>query len=153
MTNRYIKLPELNMRLEEMGLESEIKLRAWDKVQQKMQYDGSVRFDGAFIIADYTRFMSLHPEEVGFTDNCILMQYTGPKDINNKGVCESDFVQEKTINRVFLVVRNVSEARFDLVFISGENGYPGQIRHFVDVKNMEIIGNKFENPELLEGGG
>lgn len=33
MTNRYIKLPELNMRLEEMGLESEIKLRAWDKVQ------------------------------------------------------------------------------------------------------------------------
>jgi len=122
-----------------------------------MQYDGSVRFDGAFMVADYARFMSLHPEEVGFTDNCILMQYTGLKDKNGKEIYEGDIIHSKWEEQ--FVGKDDSKA---VVYWSNENGGWARnekgkdtkienyhLRFHCHPKHIKMIGNIYENPELI----
>jgi uncharacterized phage protein (TIGR01671 family) len=117
----------------------EIKFRAWDKVNKRIIY-----FDGDTLLSNVTN----PPEK----NDYIPMQYTWVKDKNGKEIYEGDILEFKGWG-----------------FCGAIDGYLGQIIHvtlpgfylkkyelegqcaFGFENNVEIIGNGYENPELLEG--
>lgn len=70
-----------------------------------------------------------------------LMQYTGLKDKNGKEIYEGDIMPVN--GGKYVVVYSEDYARYCLQMPSG--------RMFIPSKNSEVIGNIYENPELLEG--
>lgn len=76
-----------------------------------------------------------------------LGQFTGLTDKNKKEAFEGDIAREND-GRIYTVNWNDSEGRYGLVTVEEFYGTRGE-RHFRDIQVMEIIGNKFENPDLL----
>ena len=118
----------------------EIKFRAWDKENKKMVYSGTDDF----------WFMSFDNESIGILgchniggdpdttiDSFELMQFVGLTDKNGKKIYEGDIVSSsnKGIKKVFW-------SKLDCQFaIDGTYLYR--------MADIEIIGNIYENPELL----
>lgn len=114
----------------------EIKFRVWDKEKQEM-----------VLWEDYAESIAMciaYPDE-----NSIVMQYTGLKDKNGKEIYEGDIV-------------SLGEYNYECVWISDDIRIPpcwDFIRtskfdiHYINfnrIAEFEIIGNIYENPELLE---
>ena len=100
--------------------------------------DGTVKQH--FIIDERRHTYVVDPETVG--------QYTGLKDKAGRRIFEGDIV--KYGDKVHLVVfeqRN-NTAYFGLVFSPLETWTFG---HYVDLKQTEVIGNVYDNAELLGG--
>jgi uncharacterized phage protein (TIGR01671 family) len=114
----------------------EIKFRAWDKVVKAMAGDNMVR----------NNFMW-----VSQTENFILMQYTGLKDKNGNEIYEGDIVKGhywmngKTDNRIIGEIEYVGCC----FLVTGINQYKGLREELNSI--FEVIGNIYENPELLKG--
>ena len=109
----------------------EIKLSAWDIRDKKMV---------AFESRDYDELDAwIYP----MNERWIPMQYTGLKDKNDKEVYEGDIV------KCFVSVQRKEPEEFvgSVKFVDGSfmcRYYLGQ--HY---KESEVIGNIYENPELL----
>ena len=126
----------------------EIKFRAWDT--KIMSYDGfSIEAVGrAYWVGDFMEEMG----ELG--DSCTLMQYTGLKDKNGKEIYEGDILAMPEISKeVYWIVEWTALRGFmhdgeDMpVGFTIKSNIPQHIHP--DVINLEIIGNIYENPELL----
>lgn len=137
-----------------------IKFRAWDKEKKEWYkptheaYKGQlfelfVSFAGS--LASHT--MNGMTDESVFPDCFELMQFTGLTDKNGKEIYEGDVVKFQ-MTRTKLVDHPVMTAFTDETAIYqgavkwGEFGW----RPFVDgkVEECEIIGNLYENPELIK---
>ena len=136
----------------------EIKFRAWDNQKNKMLYNGYIaEKEGEGL--QYL-IIIIHQEEnlrylyangdmqrpEFFHHKFELMQFTGLKDKNGEEIYEGDIIkQTDEILRVFF---NDSTASFDVQFLGGdcENLYTSDFEEH----KPEIIGNIYENPELLE---
>ena len=89
----------------------------------------------------------------------ILMQYTGFKDKNGKKVYEGDFVIDRFVRVMKIVYLNFMlqfevkrETEFtyaELYHWQPENGYDENKTEDEQFFNIKVIGNIFENPELL----
>lgn len=133
----------------------EIKFRAWDKEKKKwLSFD-----EGDPIQHDYTGFSTLGywVEVFDFDeDRVVLMQYTGLKDKNGVDIYEGDVLKMAVSKFVpdedgFDWEEIIVEVYFD----SGGFWYKGAGRmdhnwHFHNQNEREVIGNKYENPELLD---
>lgn len=120
-----------------------IKFRAWLKKEQKMDNEIdhiSWLEDELYCIGDGITYMVL-------AEDLVLMQSTGLKDKNGKEIFEGDVVKmakdvysEPTY---YEVVRHRGGAyRLE----SKQHGCELWLRH----TDCEIVGNVYENPELLE---
>jgi len=114
----------------------EIKFRAWDKEMKIMQYD---------IGKCYIRQLS---DDWGMT---IWMQYTGLKDKNGKEIYEGDIVEASISSEWDEEVPRNERA----VVVFEEDRYWCKSQYTPDWYEMdafswEVIGNIYENPELLE---
>ena len=91
---------------------------------------------------------SLNEEILFIQQECDLMQYTGIKDKNGKEIYEGDIVRcnsgfyEGGVG-VITYVSADNEPGFFIVFANYETE--------VDFNNIEVIGNIYENPELIKG--
>lgn len=82
-----------------------------------------------------------------------VMQYTGLKDKNGVPIYEGDIMRfgvgenldEMLVGDVYW--ENVS---FELRHRKGCHGRFSLIKDYIKIANMEVIGNIYENPELLE---
>lgn len=122
----------------------DVKFRAWDKDNKQMVYfdEAEKPFHMAGIL-----FRILPPVRLpcGFEE---LMQYTGLKDKNGKEIYEGDLV--KGLGEMFGNSHNVKpcyvawDEEYAMFFPMGWKG-----NHLIDF-DLEVIGNIYENPELLK---
>ena len=119
---------------------SRFKFRAWDYESERWvygyytklvegirKYDAIVSEDGGSLVRYY------------IDDIKTLGQYTGLKDLNGKEIYEGDIVRTIEKSGVWL-----SEVRYVVdCFCAG-------LHTISSYKDIEVIGNIYENPELLE---
>ena len=131
----------------------QIKFRAWDNVKNKIYYLGEesdvvFSFDSnGFVAEDITE----HDWEFKKLEHLIYMQYTGLKDKDGAEIYEGDiyrYIVEINFDGVQRELEYTCEIHFlDGVFFAGDE----LLIHALDNDSeSEIIGNIYENPELLE---
>lgn len=95
---------------------------------------------GCCITPDATVYVAVDPETVG--------QYTGLTDKNGTKIFEGDIVKYgDTVHNVVFEQRN-GTAYFGLVYSTLETLSFG---YYQDLKQIEVIGNIYDNPELVGG--
>ena len=125
----------------------ETKFRAWDKQDKRMITHKQDFIPLLVTSAGVFRLSPFHKEPVyhlGPKDRFELMQYTGLKDKNGAEIYEGDIVQSKDY-LPSIVEYDESRCCFmfhDLVVADGE--------YYKVHEEWEVIGNIYENPELLE---
>jgi len=109
----------------------DIKFRCWVKKEKNMLYDWRATANPYFINGFMYRKSEIE-----------LMQYTGVKDINNKYVYEGDILE--------IWIDNIKQYNYYLVedlkdlYLEMNRDDP-----YLRFTNIKVIGNKYENPELL----
>ena len=115
----------------------EIKFRAWSEPLKLMQFFELVNNNGML-----GKNREIHRE------NYKIMQYTGLKDKNGKEIYEGDILLCDWDDKRY-PPHNIGPVKWDKENASwdlGEGGSPWQ-----DAKtHFEVIGNIYENPELLQ---
>ena len=142
----------------------EIKFRAWDFEQKKMIYNVEQTYDdncrgkgGCYGDCCFGEVLENVALEV--------MQYTGFKDDEGRDIYEGDILHVRERCHGFTVLRseadNWSEYKGRILFKDGcffclskfDMDLLGDLMHWndVDEADIRIIGNRYENPELMEG--
>ncbi|WP_039652393.1 YopX family protein [Clostridium tyrobutyricum] len=116
----------------------EIKFRVWDILNKKMLEWGDIFDLPAWEIFPGT------PEQRPFE----VMQYTGLKDRKGKDIFEGDIVAEGTINYVVAFYAGAWRLKQN---IDGDTWWKSLYRYVADFR-VEVIGNVYENQELLKEG-
>ena len=135
------------------------KFRVWDKELKRM-YRVIYLQDLSGTLWITKAVDSLYTQErarsdVRFDDNVVLMQCTGLKDKNGKLIYEGDLLKSKILQNDYLIFcekcRSIQPHNLD----KGIGCYSCNNDLFFidvldDISDIEIIGNIYENPELLE---
>lgn len=113
----------------------EIKFRAWDEYQKKM-----------LDWIDITNPLKLTLSNLlnGLIEHLKPMQYTGLYDKNGKEACEKDLI--KSINGMIGHIE-YSEVHTAFIVYTYNDDIAGEWLHNYE---FEIIGNIYENPELIK---
>ena len=135
----------------------EFKFRAWDKVDKKWihpfdtcKIEGKTDFTWDYIIASEGDKQCFISEII----NVEISQFTGLLDINGKEIYEGDIL---TFSRDFVVMPTEEEKKKGVVygkvsnivrFINGAFVIDSTLNHYRD---LCVIGNIYENPELADG--
>lgn len=128
----------------------EIRFRAWLPEEKEMQMVHDIHFneDGSFW---RIRFYSEgHNYVIQGANKYELMQFTGLKDKNGKEVYEDDIIEFENQGKYVIIYREDSAMFYVRPTTNGE-----QIPIWLEYSNQncpyEVIGNIYENPELMEG--
>jgi len=143
----------------------EIKFRAWDEVSKQMGAVKGFQFgDDGLISTDIWLHDEVKNAKYWVTRAFpVVMQYSGLKDKNGKEIYEGDFlIDDDSEPCRHRIVWMEDKARWELETLMDESGawdygeFPleDQISYETGKENMldsfEIIGNIYENPELLK---
>lgn len=124
-----------------------IKFRCWDKNKKQMRAVRDICFDQYGTIDVYCECDDINEPAKG---NDSLMQFTGLLDRNGKEIYEGDIVEWK-----YLQTWHKNEVRWvGGEFVVTTSGFKDDLNEpqnlsLVSILNCEIIGNIYENPELL----
>lgn len=138
----------------------EIKFRVWDKTSESMLYqDDFERVE----LDTKNKMVALIAEEESNKPHYVLdyedgieaeiMQYTGLKDVNGKEVYEGDIVSFYNDEEYMFKSTNALVIYESAAFILEHEKLGKEYLGEVDIEGMcvKVIGNIYENPELLEG--
>lgn len=136
----------------------EIKFRIWDIENKEMLKVQELDFEPTF----YGGRIAIRPDQYNDyfdTEDMILMQYTGIDDKNGKEIYEGDIVlldcyyyEEPAFDGEFKVIYDDINGMWLLVDLENKDrGVAfGEIRSYYKAE-IEVIGNIYDNPELLGG--
>lgn len=146
-------------------LSREIKFRAWDEVAKKWLWITGFETKETSKGNGYTLGGLFHDGDYVGHENIKVIQYTGLKDKNGREIYESDIVQYTRIvyadcsrteieDIEELVIGEVYYAEglwigFRFIDGTGKLFLPGQVSSEDNNPEIEVIGNIYENPELL----
>jgi uncharacterized phage protein (TIGR01671 family) len=140
-------------------MQDRFKFRAWDKIKKIMYYPVSLEdffkfreaiifdfFGDSWELVDSTALLISSKDE-----HSVLMQCTGLKDKNGKLIYEGDVLKAKWCFTLKIVYQNacfghIKMNNSDKSFLS----FNEQPKLSLMLNTYEIIGNIYENPELLE---
>lgn len=112
----------------------EIKFRAWVKTD--------IEDDGIYEYMESDASTFVEPFELHNTEMIILLQYTGLKDKNGVEIYDGDIFKATHNFGPGGMHERISSVAFDL-----EKGYQWE---YWDLDTIEVIGNIYEKPELLD---
>ena len=117
----------------------DIKFRCW--------YDNKM-YKVVDIDFAYEKINLFGADIINFKDGK-LMQYTGLKDKNGKEIYEGDVIKGLVISldqkRTFIIIGVVKYKEYGFYLETREGTYA-----ITDFEESEVIGNIYDNPELLE---
>lgn len=125
------------------------KLRAWDKEDERMRTVSSINFAHEVISCKFAELKPFDLVDEFSIDDVILMQSTGLKDKNGAEVYEGDIVNcSSGCPHIIYWEKEIGGT-----FLGGMPGWylSGLREGYAWAGSEEIIGNIYENPELLEG--
>ena len=136
----------------------EIKFRAWHKEFKKMFKIGQITLEkGSWNYEPENRdFIGM---SIPYQPSMVLMQYTGLNDKNEKEIYEGDIVlldcyyyEEPAFDGEFEVVYDEINGMWLLIDLEDkENIYTFENIRGYYKSEIEVIGNIYDNPEMLEG--
>ncbi len=119
----------------------DIKFRFYDKIKEQMFYwtpeSQEVELEVALLVP--ARY--------------IVMQYIGRQDINNKDIYEGDFTNNGTIEyNMNLYWDGSGSSHPGFYFKEGYDclGEEGELEFHTGFNDCEVLGNIYENPELIK---
>ena len=117
----------------------EIKFRAWDKRHNSMEYINDLYWFEENGIHDFN------------DDNYIFMQNTGLKDKNGREIYDSDIVKVTWgSGKIVCYEVKYCESLGYHYLRDTKNKEDDDIICIYDYSQMDVIGNVFDNPELLK---
>src|SRR5690606_39227855 len=119
----------------------EIKFRAWDNEQKKMFYSKTEQFD------DSLNFRFGHFD----TEEPVYMQFIGLYDKNGKEIYEGDLLKHPTGVVAEIKYEN-DVASFVAVYTKNDDIEMNHLNKKI-ISKCEVVGNIYEDPELLEVEG
>ena len=126
------------------------KFRAWTEEGKVMYYD-------VYLFKDDTLLLSY--DEIDFDEvpasDFILMQYTGLKDKKGEEIFEDDIVKFSDCDDDVYVTPAVWDKNYACFGVSFTGKYPISFDYleefYTELKDIEVVGNIYENPELVGG--
>ena len=124
----------------------EIKFRAWDKKEQRLLKVDCIYFHTKSLTLDLKKCLNLTDRD--FKD-IEIMQFTGLKDKNGKEICEGDIVKRDWKDEGSM---NKGQDLFVCELKNQRWLHRIDLEEWSDIfeEKDEVIGNIYENPELLE---
>ena len=116
-----------------------LKFRAWDKLEKRFFYPDK-GYQGHYVLTLNGQFQNLQNGSGG--DEYVVQQWTGFVDRNGKDIYEGDFLGEELDPITFYEGKFITKLRGARLFDLEEFWEDGQ--------EPEVIGNIFENSELLK---
>lgn len=117
----------------------EIKFRAWDKINKEMFNVESINFQERRVYRDVVSYRDFNDIE--------LIQYTGLKDKNEKEIYEGDILSNGNNEKPYKVIFENGSYRAEF-----EGDFDEYSFDLIDIvaQGCEVVGNIYENPELLK---
>jgi len=139
-------------------MEDRFDFRAWDKIKKEMFYVKMIDLCGGYLWNINTWDLNKQKETAYELESCVLMQCTGLRDKNGKLVFEGDLL------KIYCSISGSKDKKFRTCKIVWEKQGLTGFNFHIWYKNewwgygsadftegIEIIGNRFENSELLQG--
>lgn len=128
----------------------EHKFRAWDKIEKVMKLPTLLKLGRESPFIDENNNGKVYQIQCNgkenieyFNHRIVLMEYTGLKDQNGKEIYEGDIVKFADWSPKIVIYKDTSFAGYSLKETSL------WLMEY-DMDRFEVIGNIFENPDLLE---
>ena len=115
----------------------EIRFRAWDPKSKRM-------------FVPFELKQKLNQRLGTFDDDIILLQYTGLKDKNRIEIYEGDIVKYSAFNEQKELQNYINPIFWEQNFASFSVGNEHSFWALSTCEDVEVIGNIYENPELLK---
>lgn len=128
------------------------KFRAWDVHEKKMFTNDQLIIWNGNVYANDNSKLNVDNLKGWNIDEKYLMQSTGLKDKNGKEIYEGDIVRYECCFGSYVeeVIYDDKHCNFGTIDNDEETfSFAALISHS-DVDCFEVVGNKYENPELLE---
>ncbi len=130
-----------------------LKARMWDPQEKMMHYNDFVITSTGYVAKVETYMETLgkfviDQTDLDFDKKMVVMRCTGLEDENGKLVYEGDIMRGLRDNTLFVISYEDKYASFKIKEIFPTDYTKWSI---TDARHFEIIGNIYENPELLKG--
>ena len=138
----------------------DVKFRVWDNDYNEMLQVKAIVFDPKCLIPDGERmepYILDEHNDIHYLSDIELLEYTSCKDGNGVEIYEGDIVKvidkmpvEKYYGKEYICKIVYDKDRFIIENYYGSGTNRIAEEKFFNYKSIEVIGNIYENPKLLE---